>query len=316
MKFYRSYLILSLIFIFSQPVISGTSGYAFLQTDYSPRSSAMGGAFFAMRGDLNGLSHNPAGLAYLDENQFVVNYADYLLDIVGGFAGYTRRIDNWGQLSAAIIYLNYGEFDETDQYAEKTGRTYGAADLAFAVSLSNYLEDRFTYGITAKYIHSSIDNYSASAAALDFGLIYDAPFEQDLFIGLSVLNLGTTLDGYVNYKDNLPFNIKLGFSKKLAHLPLELNAGINRLNEHENDFLEYFKKFSLGGEFTLSDALRLRLGYDNALHYDLETTSSSSGFAGASAGLGFIINQFRVDYAVSSIGDLGSVHRFGFSGAL
>ncbi|MCK5031989.1 MAG: PorV/PorQ family protein [Calditrichia bacterium] len=295
---------------------SGTSGFEFLRTDFSPRSSSMAGSYVAMRSDVNGLFHNPAGLAYSEERQFMVNYLGYLLDINGGSIGFTQQIENIGRLSGAIIYFDYGNFDETDEFAVSTGRNFGASDLAFAVSLSNYLEDRFAYGVTLKYVHSKIDVFSASAFAFDFGLIYEAPFQDDLFIGFSMLNVGSAISAFQSTEERLPLSINFGVSKKLEHLPLVLNASIKNINEVESTILDRIEKFSIGGEFTLSSKLRLRLGYDNNLHKDLETTNGA-GFSGVSLGLGFIFwENFRFDYGYSSMGDLGGLNRIGLSGTL
>lgn len=310
--------IIYILFFFSITISygSGTSGFEFLRTDFSPRSSAMAGSYVAMRSDVNGLFHNPAGLAYSDERQFMVNYMDYLLDIKGGSIGFSQQIENIGRVSGAIIYFDYGSFDETDDFAVPTGRNFGASDLAFAVSLSDYLEDRFTYGVTLKYVHSTIDVYSASAFALDFGLIYEAPFQDDLYLGFSMLNVGSALSAFQSTDESLPLSINFGVSKKLEHLPLVLNVSIKNINEVENTILDRIEKFSIGGEFTLSNKLRLRLGYDNNLHKDLET-SNGAGFSGVSLGLGFVIwDNFRFDYGYSSMGDLGGLNRIGFSGTL
>jgi hypothetical protein len=108
----------------------------------------------------------------------------------------------------------------------------------------------------------------------------------------------------------------LGIAKKLAHLPLELNVTLNDINEVEDTILDRLEKFSIGGEFTLSNRLKFRLGYNNALHKDLETTNGP-GFSGVSLGLGFVFwNNFRFDYSYSSWGDLGGLNRIGFSGTL
>ena len=295
---------------------SGTSGFEFLRTDFSPRSSAMAGTYVAMQSDVNGLFHNPAGLASASERQFMVNYMDHLLDFKGGSIGFSQQVENVGRLSGAIIYFDYGNFAETDEFAVSTGRNFGAADLAFAVSLSDYLEDRFAYGVTLKYAHSKIDVFTASAFALDFGLIYEAPFQDDMFIGLSILNVGNTLSAFQSTKESLPLSINIGVSKKLEHLPLVLNVNLNNLNEVENTILDRIEKFSIGGEFTLSSKLRLRLGYNNSLHKDLET-ANGAGFSGVSLGLGiFVWENFIFDYGYSSMGDLGGLNRIGFSGTL
>jgi hypothetical protein len=291
----------------------GTSGFEFLRTEYSSRSAAMGRAFVAMRGDLNGLYHNPSSMAFTDQRQFIFNYMDYLVDFSGGFAAYTQRLLGLGQISASVIWLNYGDFEETNEFAQQTGRTYGAYDLAFAVSYADVLETYFSYGVTMKYVHSKIDMYTANAIAFDFGLMYEASFSDNMFFGISILNVGQSLSGFVDTKESLPLSLRLGVAKKLAHLPLELNFSFNDLNVSEQDVWDRLAKFSIGGEFLLSELFRLRMGYENEVHRDVDT-GQGSGFAGVSLGFGIYWKDYRFDYGFSSYGDLGSTHRFGISG--
>jgi len=294
---------------------NATSGFEFLRIDLNPRSSAMGGAFLAMRGDLAGILHNPAGMAFTEDQQFTFNYVNYLLDIGGGQAGYTRRLTDFGQISAIISYFDYGDFAETNEFANATGNTFSANDMMFALSYSDYLETYFSYGVSIKYIHSKIDVYTAGAVAFDFGLIYDAPFEDDLYFGISLLNVGQATSAFLDTKEKLPLNLRLGITKKLAHLPLELNLALNDLNVKEESFADRLSKFSIGGEFTISKVIRLRLGYNNEVHRGLDT-GTGAGFSGVSLGFGIYYDQYRFDYGFSSFGDLGATHRIGISGTL
>ena len=102
-------------------------------------------------------------------------------------------------------------------------------------------------------------------------------------------------------------------AKKLAHLPLEFNVSLNDLNVSEDNIWDRLAKFSIGGEFTLSEMLRLRLGYENEVNRDLKL-GKERGFAGVSMGFGLLWRDYRFDYAYSSFGDLGSTHRFGIYG--
>lgn len=311
-KFCTSLLVI-LLFTGLSVASDGTSGFEFLRTDYSPRSSSMGRAFVAMRGDLNALYHNPSSMAFTDQRQFVFNYMDYLIDFGGGFAAYTQRLPGLGQVSASVTWLNYGDFEETNEFAQQTGRTYGAYDMAFAVSYADELETYFSYGVTFKYVHSKIDLYTANAIAFDFGLMYAAPFEDDLYIGLSLLNVGKSTSAFIETKESLPLSLRIGIAKKLAHLPLEFNISLNDLNVNEDNIWDRLAKFSIGGEFTISELIRLRLGYENEVHKDLDT-GQGAGFAGISLGFGLNWNGYRFDYGYSSFGDLGNTHRFGISG--
>lgn len=292
-----------------------TSSFEFLRTDFSPRTAAMSNAFTGLRGDINSQFINPAGMAYLEKRQYYFNYTNYLLDINGGSAGYAHLHPKLGILSLGLVYMDYGNFTETDEYAVETGNEFSANDMALGVGISNFLDKNWSYGLNLKYIYSKIADYNASAVALDFGLIYSAPFQDNLFLAFSVLNIGNNFEYYGDRRESLPMSMRLGVTKKLAHLPLELGVSINDLNVRSEDFMDRLQRFSIGGEFTLSSSLRLRLGYNNDLKNSLDTESESgSSFGGVSGGLGFYLKRFRIDYSYSSFGLLGATHRFGISG--
>ena len=290
-----------------------TTGFEFLKTDYNARSSAMGMAFLTMRGDISGLFINPAGMAYAENRQYGFTYTNYLLDVNSGFAGYSHVFPKYGVLSAGIIYMDYGSFKETDDYAVETGRSFDANDIALSVGLANHLGNGFSYGVNLKYIHSKIEQYSAHAIALDFSLLYEASFQKDLYFVVIMQNLGKNFSYYGEVEEPMPLNIGFGISKKLEHLPLELAFSLNELNVSTDDFGDHFKSFSIGGEFRISKILRLRLGYNNALRDGLSTTNDVK-FAGVSGGFGVIVKSFRFDYAYSNFGLLGATHRFGIMG--
>ncbi len=295
-----------------------TSGFEFLRTDFSPRTTAMSTAHLGLRGDLNTMFINPAGMAYLKNQQYGFNYTNYLLDISGGFAGYARPVEKLGLLTVGLIYMDYGSFDETNEYAEITGETFSANELALGVGVANRLDKHFVYGVNLKYAFSKISQYNASAVAIDFGLSYSAPFMEDLYFSFVLRNLGYNFEYYNNTEETLPLSLSMGFNKKLAHLPLDIGASVKDLNVQTDPFWERILRFSVGGEFTMSEALRLRLGYDHDVHsgLDLENETTGKKFGGLAGGLGIYWKDYRFDYAYSNYGGLGNVHRFGIRGTL
>ncbi len=297
-----------------------TAGFEFLRTDFSARSAALGSAFLTVRGDLNGLSLNPAGLAFLEDRQFVFNYTNYLIDINGGMAAYSQQVPYLKRAAISVTYMDYGQFDETDQFAVNTGRTFTANDFALAITQADHLDEQFSYGISTRLAYSKIDDYTAAAWLFDFGLIYKATFQSELYFAASLQNLGWQLDSYSessNIKEPMPTSLNVGVSKKLAHLPLEISFRLQKLNQHSENWYDRFKRFSVGGEFRFSDHFHLRLGYNNEQHESLQSDVSTQGkFAGFSAGVGLFVKQFRIDYAFSNFEFLGNVHRFGISGSL
>lgn len=310
--------ILLALFILFQVVIAGdrlTTGFEFLRTDFNPRTAAMAGSFLTMTGDVNGVFINPAGTADLQQQNYSFNYTGYLLDINGGTAAYNRVFPKLGVLTAGVAYMDFGAFDATDNDAVSTGSTFSANSFAFITGWSGHLDEHFSYGINAKYIFSKIERYSASALALDFGMLYKAPFEQNLVFAVTLSNVGTNITYFKNQKEPLPQSLRIGVSKKLAHLPLEITLSLNDLNRSGESVADYFKRFSVGGEFRASEMLRLRAGYDYSLYDGLNSTENEK-FGGISAGVGILWKTFRLDYSYSNFSVLGNVHRFGFSGSI
>ncbi|HTR80836.1 MAG TPA: type IX secretion system protein PorQ [Bacteroidota bacterium] len=278
--------------------------YSFLLSDVSARSAAMAGSFVSMADDINTIFYNPAGLATVTQPQASFGYLKNLLDINSGYASYAQDISGIGMVGFGVNYVNYGTFDETDELANKIG-TFGAGDLALSVGYANELEENLSYGVAGKFIYSSIADARSSAVAADLGILYLIPGANPMSLGASLLNLGTQLNPYLDTRESLPLELKIGGTIKPQHLPLLLNLDFHHLNESQENFASHFKAFSVGGEFTLSKELRFRFGYNNERRQDLQL-GTSSGLAGFSFGGGLVIKNLRFDYAFVSLGKIGS----------
>ncbi len=312
----RKTLFTILLFCFTLPLwgqSAGTTVFEFLKTQYSARGAAMANNMVAIRGDINAMFYNPAVLSGLTEGQWTANYVDHLLDLQAGQILYGRKSGKFGTLGIGLLYFNYGSFDETDEFGEATGRDFGATEMALGASVSNELGEGFEYGFNAKLIYSSLDDYSSSGLAFDGGIIYSPDFINDFHFGVSVTNLGFILSSYTDAKQKMPLFVRLGFSKKLEHLPLLFTASLNDLTLNTGETADIIKRFSLGGEFDISKVIRFRLGYDNGINQSVKPLSGRS-FGGVSAGLGILWKKFRIDYAYSEFGDLGAQNRFGITG--
>jgi hypothetical protein len=293
--------------IFMQNVRAGTNTvYNFLRSDVDPRAAAMGGSFVSVLDDPNSLFYNPAGLSTLESPKGSLGFVKHLLDINSGYVSYSQKIEESGNIGAGIIYTNYGSFDRTDVTGTVLG-TFSAGDLAILLGYSNLLEENFYYGINVKYIHSSIAEYSSSAVAADIGVLYNIP-ESRVTLGASLRNAGVQLSKYGSVKEDLPVDLVVGGSVVPRGLPLLLNVSFHKLTDATESFGDHFKTFKVGGEFQLSPSFRLRFGYDNEKRTDLKV-GSSSGLAGISGGVGIGIGEYRLDYALSSLGTVGDLHR-------
>lgn len=282
------------------------SAYNFLQLDVGARAAALGGGPVVMVDDPNAIFYNPAALGTLTQRRVSFGFFKHLLDINAGHASFGTEIPNLGYVGAGIVYINYGEFNRTGEEGEDLG-TFHAGELALTAGYAGAFQPGFLYGVNAKFIYSSIAEAHSSAAAVDLGLQYVA-LPDRITLGVSLLNLGTQLNPYVTTREDLPLDLRVGVELLPEHLPAALLISLDKLNERQDSFGERFKAFSVGLDLTPGPNVHLRIGYNNGERQDLKVLSSS-GLAGFSIGGGINTEAYSVDYAYSSLGQIGAVHR-------
>ena len=291
----------------AQGAYVGIAGFGFLKVSASARPSALAGAFVAVPGDLSGLRWNPALGATLEGRQGVLSYTDYLVDTQAGLLGAGWPVERVGNVGVSLFYMSYGDMPRTSGQGDADPEgSFGASDVSVECTLSRWVRPRVAVGAGLKAVFSAIDTYSSDAYALDLGVFYCTPL-RGLSLGASAANLvGAVRKGYTSeHKDELPVSFKLGFSHAVAHLPLTL------VGQWQGSTNDSSPSFALGGEFTIAESLFLRTGYQDAA-----SDVDDSGRAGWSMGGGVRWRSYRFDYAHSTYGALGGVHRVSFAGSL
>ena len=280
--------------------------YEFLRVDNSARAAALGGSFITYFDDADIIFYNPAGLKLIEGSPISFSFTKHLMDINLASLAYSIELENIGRFGAGVQYINYGTFDEADEFGNRTGE-FGAGELALLLGYAGEVEENFYYGANVKFIYSSIANRSSSAVAVDLGFHYAIP-SQKINIAVVALNLGTQLSSYINTNEDLPIDVAVGVSKRLENLPLRLSLNFHKLTEKREDLAQRFKAFTVGAEFYLSKVFTLRFGYDNEKRSELKV-GTTAGIAGFNAGLGINISSYRFDYGYSSLGTIGGLHR-------
>lgn len=309
-KFFVLTLFLTSFFISQSSVFSQEEvpAFDFLRVDPGAKGSSLAGAFDTYTDDPNAMFYNPATLSTMTSRKVSAGFGKYLLDMNFGTLSYAQKYKEIGWFGIGIKYFDYGSFDKADEEGNTTGETYSANDLMLSVGYSNFMYEKLNYGITLKYIYSGIGEYKSSAVAADLGLLYLLP-EQQMAFSLSVNNIGTQLSAYIDTKEKLPLDVRLGFSKRLEHTPVRLNLSLSKINEPREKFVQHLKAFAIGAEIIFSDNVSARIGYDNEQRQDLKL-GSSLGIAGFSAGLGIrFADRVVFDYGLNSLGAIGSTHR-------
>jgi hypothetical protein len=301
---------LILVILFLSSNLFSQTAFEFLKLDASARSAALGGAFVSNVDDPNSIFYNPASLQFVDPNNVSFGFLKHLLDVNSGFASYTTQFKGLGKFGFAAMYTNYGSFDQLDEFGNSLG-TFSANDVGLIGNYSGLVRENLSYGVNIKFIYSSIYNVSAVALAGDFGLLYFNK-EKQFSAGLSILNVGSQLKTYYNSKEKLPVDVRLGFSKKLEHTPFRLYLEFTKLNQTEKGIFSGFNNFILGGEIYTSSALTFRFGFNNEKRKEFKvgTTAGTEGF---NLGIGINLSGYKFDYALSSFGKIGSLHRINIS---
>lgn len=282
--------------------------FDFLRVETGAKASSLAGAFDTYTDDPNAMFYNPASLSTITNNKVSAGFGKYLLDMNFGTLAYAQKYKDIGWFGIGVKYFDYGSFDRADESGTPTGETFNANDLMVSVGYGNFIYERINYGITVKYIYSGIAEYKSSAIAMDFGMQYHMP-ESQLSLSFGVNNLGAQLSSYINTKEKLPLDIRVGISKRLEHTPVRLNVTFSKLNESREKLIQHIKAFSIGAEFIFSDYVSARLGYDNESRQDMKL-GTSLGISGFSTGLGIrFADKYVFDYSLNSLGKVGSTHR-------
>jgi hypothetical protein len=297
-----------------------SSGFPVLQLDASARTAALGGASSALlESNSTALFSNPALLSPSAHKSLSFSYLNHLSDINAGWLSYARNVDSLGTLAVGVRYVSFGSFDETDERGEKIG-TFGASDVALTVSGARTWRTNWRVGVGVNLMRSSIASNAATAASLDGGLVFAKPGSLSSF-SASAHNLGLVFSSIGQRSDSLPLDVRLGFTQKLAHLPLLVSVTAYRLhkldggdasNKAVSSLLNHIR---LAGEFQFSSAFQVRFGYDHRKHQDLKVKSRLD-MSGFSTGVGIVIAKVRFDYSFNSWSSLGALHRFSVSSSL
>jgi hypothetical protein len=303
-------LLLTGFFVLNSSILAQSEipAFDFLNVDPSAKASSLAGAYDTYTDDPDAMFYNPATLSTITNRKVSAGFGKYLLDINFGTFSYAQKFKEIGWFGIGVKFFDYGTFDRTDESGTAIGETFNANDLMISVGFSNYIYKEVNYGITLKYIYSGIAEYKSSAMALDIGLLYLIPGPQ---IGLSfgVNNLGTQLSSFIDTKESLPLDVRVGFSKRLEHTPVRLSVTFAKLTESRQQFIQHFKAFSIGTEIIFSDNVSASIGYDNQSRQDLKL-GTSLGIAGFSTGIGIRFgDKYKFDYALNSLGKVGSTHK-------
>lgn len=288
--------------------------FSFLLVSPAARAAAMADAYASIAEGPEAIFSNPAGLGF---NYSMHLYGQAFVPPFMENAKYTNfafvRPMKRGSWAVHSGVLHTGSFTRTvadatapDGYREVGDfSTYG---FKLTGSVGKKVSEHFSVGTSMSFLRESLGDASANGYAVDFGMLLTDP-QYPLRFGAAVQNLGPK----VKFRDeshSIPAAVRAGlswFQKKdaesLKFVPTgsQLSGEILKPLRGEQSFLG-------GLEVPVHAKLALRAGYRHSLK-EQELGSEMRLPNGFSAGLGIQLERWNIAYALSSLGELGLVHR-------
>jgi hypothetical protein len=266
----------------------------------------------------------------------VLNYVNYFAGINYGYAAYSRSYDSIGSFAAGLQYVNYGQFTEADATGEVLGN-FKAAEYALHLGYAKTFDTLWSVGANLKTIYSSLYDYNSLGFALDIGGTYYNP-KSEFTAAIVIKNAGFQVNRYRKGNgEPLPFEIQLGLSKKLAHMPFRFSLIAHNLQKPDLSYQDpaltetqvdpltgeevepkkrigdkIMRHFIFGGEFVPSKNFNIRVGYNYHRRQELKV-ESKTGLVGFSMGVGIKISKFRFNYGLASYHLAGATHHISIS---
>jgi hypothetical protein len=208
-----------------------TTAVPFLMIGPDSRSGGMGDGGVALPADANALHWNPSKLAFAEnESEFRLSISPWLRNLVPDMslaylAGYRKLKNKRSAIGASLRYFNLGSITFTDVNGQVI-RDFKPAEFAVDVAFAQQFSDKFSGGISLRYINSNLtgglnvsgaNTKAGQSVAADVSFFYQ---KKDLELGngsgifafgLNISNMGAKMSySDAARRDFIPINLRLG----------------------------------------------------------------------------------------------------------
>ncbi len=249
---------------------------------FGPRAVGMGNSFTAVADDASALFYNPAGLAELENPEFLTAFNNRVPKNFAGTLGYVHPFAGFGTMGFNFQYINYGNVQGP----------FEAQDFALSAAFAFSPAPGMDFGVREQWFKQSVYG-DRQGMAVDFGFLA-SPWDR-IYFGLDLKNLG--------------------FETGTAPLPLQLLSGISmRLGRETGE--KHSLTASFGGSLVFPDSLRMNAGLEFGLFKrfflragtDLRVAPFLTDFPeGFAIGTGILLGNFRLDGSLFSLGTRGDI---------
>ncbi|MGH7601703.1 MAG: PorV/PorQ family protein, partial [bacterium] len=147
---------------------AGTAMAQFLKIGVGGRAVGMGESFVAVANDASALYWNPAGIAQMQKNEIIFAHVNWPVDVQHEFFGYVHRFGGVNAIGASVTSLHTDDLEETTEFQPfGTGRFVAFGDIAAGLTFARKMTDRFSVGVTVKYIDETLAELHARNVLID-----------------------------------------------------------------------------------------------------------------------------------------------------
>jgi hypothetical protein len=174
----------------------GTTAAEFLLFGAGARGTALGDAFATIASDVSALYYNPGGAALLARPGASFSTYDYVADTRYSWGGLAFPFSG-GSRTFGIQIGTFGFSDQpvtTVDQPNGTGAVYSVSQTFAGLTFAQNFSDRFSAGLTAKFVFDQLGEVNANAFAVDFGTNFHAELNNHpIRLSFVLSNLGTDL---------------------------------------------------------------------------------------------------------------------------
>ena len=315
--------------------IGGNSVYNFLKLPNTPQLTGLGGINISNISDDIGMSfNNPALLRAVMHTQLTTVFNSMYAGIKNYhlMLGY-RNEGLQTNFAIGIHYLNYGSIPQTDAAGNILG-SFRPGDYVVQLSASRMYMSKWHYGTSLKFINSNYGLYRSNGIALDAGLSW---YDSIKFFQASLVmkNMGVQLKKYEGTTgDDLPFDIELGITKRLAKAPIQFSLTAHHLHQfdilyndtafnNDNGFSQkkksglavekVFRHFIFATQFFVGDKVEITAAYNHLRRSELDISNTTNGLNGFSLGLGMLFRKLQIRYSRAYYQNNTAYNQFGLN---
>lgn len=305
-------IVLTLMLVFPMLLFAQDGGSAFniLRLPYSSHAAALGGSNISLPDDDIMLAmHNPALLANVSDKTLSLNYMTYMSDSKVAGAAFNRMFGERSAAALAVRYIDYGSFDGYDADNISTG-TFSAKDIELSVLYNYLLSDRWSGGVTGKFIYSKYESYTSLALGVDLGVNYYNP-DNEFSFSFVLRSLGGQVKAFEDKNESMPFDMQMGITKRLAHAPLRLSLTLVNLHKWSKDsftnpdgsddsFGDILLKHAVfGADLLIGSNFYASLGYNYRIAEEL--SSEGTKWDGLTLGAGVNLKKLKLGVSYSKL---------------